>query len=87
VTDYFKIWFMAGLAPALVVAHSPAHAQASGCVAMEAMMEDQEAFRSESPPVVEVKHTGKKSKPPVQHMDDRGTILLNLPGFAGGCLV
>ena len=38
-------------------------------------MEDQGAFTSGSRPLVEVQHKGKKSKPPVQHMDDRGTIL------------
>ena len=38
-------------------------------------MEDQDAFTNELPAVVEVQHKEKKSKPPVQHMDDRGTIL------------
>ena len=70
-----KIWLMAGLASALVALHSASFAQVSGCVAMEAMTEDQEAFTSESPPVVEAQHKGKRSKPPAQHMDDKGTIL------------
>ena len=72
-----RIRFMAGLAVALIMSHSPAHAEASGCVAREAMMEDQEVFTSELPPVAEVKvqHKVKKSKPPSQHMDDRGSII------------
>jgi hypothetical protein len=73
VTDRLKIWLMAGLTPALVVPHSLAYAQASGCVAMEAMTEDQEAFTSESPPVADAQHKGKRSKPSAQHRDDRGT--------------
>ena len=84
-TDCFKICFIAGLALALAMAHSPAHAQVSGCVAMEAMMEDQEASTSELPPVVEVQHKGKKPKPPAQHMDDRGpTLSTRDRAFASG---
>jgi hypothetical protein len=66
-----------GLAVALIMAHSQAHAQASGCVAGQAMMEDQEAFTSELPPGADVKvqHKVQKAKPPAQHMDDRGSIL------------
>ena len=55
------IWFVASAALGFVTSHGQAHAQAPGCVVVEAAVEDQEAFTHKSPPVVD--KLGKETEP------------------------
>jgi hypothetical protein len=72
---FCTIGSVASIALEVVISHGQAHAQAAGCIVVEVMADDQEAFRQKLPPALDKRGKEKIPKHTAQQgtMDDAGT--------------